>query len=233
MGASQPTGSAWSKRYDLWLELIAVLAIGVLPPLSIAIAEFVQPSRPLPYWLDSLNLIVKTSSVSFALLFLLRACGYSWAQFGIVKPRFGDVFWAVLLLGAVELLWKVSCHLLPMHELRATETLFPVPRIGFDLLLMVLKYASNGFSEELVCRACLITRLQLLTGSRTAAIVVSSACFAAYHLYYGGGWGLAYFFFVGVVFGISFMLIRRIFPLALGHTFCDIVPELRLMSDVG
>jgi len=90
---------------------------------------------------------------------------------------------------------------------------------------MLVKYASNSLSEELVCRVYLITRLGQLLSSRALAVALSAALFASYHIYYGP-LGMAHPFLMGLLFGCAFLWWRRFFPLFFAHVLCDIIPEV-------
>lgn len=90
-----------------------------------------------------------------------------------------------------------------------------------DYVALWLSFAATGFSEEVVCRAYLITRLERLRRSSAQAVVVSALLFASYHLYQGWHGGL-YALFVGLLYGCVFLLVRRVWPLAMGHILFNI-----------
>jgi membrane protease YdiL (CAAX protease family) len=90
---------------------------------------------------------------------------------------------------------------------------------------MLLKESANGFTEELVTRAYLITRLEVLLRSRMAAVFLSATAFASYHAYQGPA-GLVGAFLFGLAFGLAYLGVRRVWPLALGHALFDIHIEL-------
>lgn len=208
----------------LWWEVIAVLAIGVFPHLSSAIVWAFNTPQRLPYWFDSLDLTIRCICTSVAVLYLIHRSEEPLANFGLTRPRVKDVPLGLLLFLGSMLVWGLRSLFLPASNVRP-EWFFPEPRELMDYGLMVVKYAANGFTEELVTRAYLITRLEFLLKSRTKAVVVTSAAFASYHLYYGF-YDLTYVFMVGVLFGASYLVIRRIWPLAIGHMLCDILADL-------
>jgi len=102
---------------------------------------------------------------------------------------------------------------------------YPKPRLAVDHLLMIVKHAANGISEELVTRAYLISRLQQVLGSTTAAVVISAVFFASYHLYQGLS-GLVFVMMFGLAYGLVFVMIRRLWPLAFGHMAYNVYIEL-------
>src|SRR5262249_56919425 len=70
---------------------------------------------------------------------------------------------------------------LPIYDERAADR-FAVPATAIDYLLMVPKHAANGFAEELVMRAYLITRLARLLRSDLQSVFLSAFLFASYHV---------------------------------------------------
>jgi membrane protease YdiL (CAAX protease family) len=105
------------------------------------------------------------------------------------------------------------------------HALFSAPKTSVDYALMVPKFAANGFAEELVTRAYLISRLEVLLHSRASAVILAAACFTSYHIYAGFG-TLLFMFLFGLTYGGMYLLLRRIWPLALGHMLISIRLEL-------
>ncbi|MBI3721260.1 MAG: CPBP family intramembrane metalloprotease, partial [Fimbriimonas ginsengisoli] len=90
---------------------------------------------------------------------------------------------------------------------------------------MVLGHGASGFAQELVTRAYLVTRFELLLRSRAAAVLLSAALFAAYHGYQSTA-AVATAMAVGVAYGVAFLLVRRVWPLAIGHALYNIRLDL-------
>src|SRR5207302_51457 len=107
------------------------------------------------------------------------------------------------------------------------EGIYPLPQTAIDYLWMAAKYAANGFAEELVTRAYLITRLERLLKSRLLAVALSALLFASYHVYYGFGGALIYVMAFGVMYSGLYVLIRRVWPFALAHMLVDVFNELQ------
>jgi membrane protease YdiL (CAAX protease family) len=90
------------------------------------------------------------------------------------------------------------------------------------VLLLVIAGCANGFAEELVMWAYLITRLQRLLSSTWAAVAVTTAMFASYHIYQGVG-GVISAAAGGIVYAIGFCWFRRPWPLCFAHAAQDIL----------
>ena len=123
-------------------------------------------------------------------------------------------------------LWVGIAPLVP-DDFVNDDNLFPLPRSVTDYFWMTGKHVANGFAEELVMRAYLITRLERLLGSGSLAVLVSSLLFASYHIYYGPGVTLIHAVLFGLAFGGLYLLLRRVWPLALAHALINISNELQ------
>lgn len=206
-----------------WGEVAAVLAVGVVPNLYTAVLYRVRPVPPRPFWEDVLSLSVTTALTTFVTLYLISRSGEPWERFGIVRPRLTDLLYA----GGMAL-WAVSiARLVPYswYDDGPTHDPFPHPESGLDLWLLAVGQVSSALSEEIVTRAYLIKRLSILLRSRAEAILVAAALFASYHLY--GGFGhVVYTFLFGCAYGLAFLFLRRVWPLALGHATYNVLLEL-------
>lgn len=209
----------------IWGEVCAVLAIGVVPYILYAgISLRLPPSIPLPYWLDAIQATVMSGCTIFVTLYLIHRSGESWGRFGMPPPKPRDGLLGIGMLFAGVALW-FCFGLVPWVMGATSDYQFPQLDRPMDYALMVLKYGLSAFSEELVTRAYLITRLEHLLRSRGAALMLSAALFATYHGYQGVT-GLVYTMAFGLVYGLAFLLIRRIWPLAVGHALFNIYLEL-------
>jgi membrane protease YdiL (CAAX protease family) len=209
----------------IWLEVLAVLAIGVLPNLALAIvsAIYAAPSN-LPYWVGSMELTLRCTGVSFAVLYLISRSGEPWSTFGLAVPRVSDLLLGLLISFVYFALWNRVFPILPTDLVEHVGTL-PFPLSPTDFIMMFVSHAANGFTEELVVRAYLITRLVRLLNSKLNAITLSAFVFASYHVYYDPGGGLIFILLVGFVYGGIYLVLRRIWPLALGHMLVNIFIE--------
>jgi membrane protease YdiL (CAAX protease family) len=207
---------------EVWWEVMAVLAIGVLPPLTSAIVAANVPVKP-PYWLHSLSLCLHSAGVSFAVLYVISRSGEPWSSFGLAHPKPRDLVFGLLLALIGWALWERFGPLLDDYAADA-NTFFFWPQSGADYAWMVVRQAANGFAEELVVRAYLITRLTRLMKSPALAVLFSTLAFASYHLHYGPG-GLALVALMGLAYGGIYLLIRRVWPFALGHMLFNMFLE--------
>ena len=132
----------------------------------------------------------------------------------------GDIGWlsdgvlALLPFFAAVFAWRVSSAL----PLPADETAFPAvsPAGRAEWALLVVRSVVGAYAVELVTRAYLVTRLTTVFRSRGGAVVAAAACFAAYHLHLGLE-GVIEAFVRGLAFGVAYLLLPRVWPLAFGH----------------
>ena len=88
-------------------------------------------------------------------------------------------------------------------------------------VLLAVAFA-NGWAEEVIVVAFLMTRLRQLRWSPVAALVASSVLRGLYHLYQGFGAGLGNIV-MGLVFGYVWQRTGRLWPLVVAHGVIDAV----------
>lgn len=209
----------------IWGEVCAVLAVGVVPHILFAgVTLRLPPSLPPPYWLNAIQLTVISGCTIFVTLYLIHRSGESWERFGMPRPSLWDVLLGVGLLFMSEALW-FCCGVVTWGIGATSDYQFPRLEKPADYSLIVLKYGLSAFSEELVTRAYLVTRSEHLLRSRGAAVLLSAALFATYHGYQGVA-GLVDTMAMGLVYGAAFLLLRRVWPLAIAHALNNIWWEL-------
>ncbi|HEX3128038.1 MAG TPA: CPBP family intramembrane glutamic endopeptidase [Thermoanaerobaculia bacterium] len=220
---------------ELWLEVVAVVFIGVLPDLWNTVGYLVtKPAGPHSFNAHEAYLVFRSVQVSWLVLYLVSRSQEPWSRFGIVQPRlirdslaafgalmaayFGYAIYASMAMAAfsTEAVRQDTSHL--------TE-LFQAPTVPEQTLLVIVAAALNGFAEELVMRGYLIPRFEHLLGSTAKAVVLSALLFASYH-FYQGFFGAGSALVIGLVFGTIFGWTRRLWPVAAAHALLDISSRL-------
>ena len=124
--------------------------------------------------------------------------------------------YAVWILGVERRFITASQHAVQQAELSRQ---FFASRVTISLVLFMV---INGFFEELIVRAFVITELRHLTGSAAIAIATSVAIQFSYHLYQGVPAAVSYIP-VFLIFSIYYQRTNRIFPVALAHVVMDFI----------
>jgi membrane protease YdiL (CAAX protease family) len=228
-----------------WTEIFVVLALGVVPDVAYAIHRATsRAAGDDAGWgysgVDSaaVYLLVRSLQVSLPLLYILRLAHEPLSRFGIVRPRLRDAAWGALIWLAGTLAyyaawfptWWVLRSLLPTDWYAdiyrsALDPAAPGLRLPGGWMTwgaLIVMSAANGFAEELVMRAYLMTRLRQLTRNWVMPLLVSAALFAAYHAYQGAA-GVIGSAVIGLVYGAAFIVLRRFWPLAFAHALADVV----------
>ncbi|MBN9120266.1 MAG: CPBP family intramembrane metalloprotease [Planctomycetes bacterium] len=217
-----PTGRA------VWWEVAAVMAVSTVPAMTgglVSLCDPVPPAAvpPLPYWLGSVYLVVISGCTILVTLYLIGRSGESWERFGLAPPRVLDAPLGAFLLVVALVVWS-RVPPIPDFGVR-TGGQFVGPHGPGEYALMVVKYALAGFAEELVTRAYLLTRLTVLLRSRAEAVLFAALVFAACHAYQGPV-GVVHSFVFGVTYGVIFLALGRVWPLAVGHALYNIRLEI-------
>ena len=215
------------SRRELWLEVCAVLAVGVIPNLVGAIASLNQPpGTPQAYWLDTFQLTITSACTIFVTVYLIHRSGEPQSRFGLGPLSGWDVPLTLLLLILTESIWNaMASAIVHMRFVEETPAFFAHPKSLAEYAMMVLKYLVAAFAEEIVTRGYLIARLKVLLRSPSQAVLVAALLFASYHSYQGVI-GTAYAFAFGLAFGVAFLLIGRVWPLAFAHALYDMRIDL-------
>ncbi len=206
----------------LWMEVLAVLCLAYVPYMfGILAVSNGWASYSTSFVFRELDWIVTALRVSLPVLVFMALATEPWSSFGIVRPRWiADILLGCAIwLGNLAVYYFVTCPPTPsMLDAYATVQLthgHGLARISAHVLFLVACVASAS-CEELVMRGYLITRFERLFRSTSAAVLVSSALFASYHLYQGihGVIGAA---ITGLVYATAFCSVRRLWPVCVAH----------------
>jgi uncharacterized protein len=108
------------------------------------------------------------------------------------------------------------------HKIGVNATLEAVsyPDYWYRVPYLLLSAFQNGFSEEIIVVAFLLTRLRQLGWRDEVALGTSAVFRGSYHLYqgWGGFFGNAV---MGLIFGWWFQRTRRVLPLVIAHFLLD------------
>ena len=174
-----------------------------------------------------LVLIVDALEVSFPVLIILALTREPWPSFGIVRPRWiadtllGGLIW----LADIAVYYFVASPRSPsmLDALTTVQSTHwgGLARIPAHVLFLVA-CAASAFSEELVMRGYLIAQIRTSSPLHVGRRGCFHALFASYHLYQGthGVIGAAV---TGLVYGVAFCSLRRLWPVFVAHTLHNYV----------
>jgi membrane protease YdiL (CAAX protease family) len=151
-------------------------------------------------------------------LFLLIIIGLTGPlpEFGLRRPRLSDLLHALLLLGALLALGLTISRLWPeggsgLGELYADQE---APFVTASLI--ALFSIAVGYREELFYRAYIMHSLRARGASPSAAVLLSTALFAAGHAYQGAA-GMASSALLGLALALAYSKGVRLHALAWAH----------------
>lgn len=156
-------------------------------------------------------------------LYLLWRSGFGPSAIGLGRLRWrSDVLGGLGLAALIGLpglaLYMAARHLglsVSVVPTELNDTWWRIP------VLLAMAFA-NGWAEEVIVVAFLITRLRQLNVNPLAAVLASSILRGVYHLYQGYGAGLGNIA-MGLVFGYVWLRTRRLWPLIIAHGLIDAV----------
>lgn len=134
------------------------------------------------------------------------------------------------LIGANALLWVLQLVLLDTAPESLPGFAQMLPETDTERMVWLLLAVTVAFSEEMVFRGYLLTRISRLSrGHLWLAAIISSAAFASGHLYQGVG-GFILVFIYGLLFVGLFAVTGSLYPGIIAHFIQDalvvIVPSL-------
>jgi membrane protease YdiL (CAAX protease family) len=212
-------------------ELVAVLAIGVIPYCCGSCVLLSRLDEPAPavqrQWVDKVYDITRWSCVTTAVLFVIYRTGEPFSQFGLTRPRWLDLPIGCCLFGFFVLTCSLLTPLFDPAMFRPGNVAQP-PLHALDCILIVMWAIAGVLSEEVVNRSYLVTRLEHLSHSKGVALVLSSMFFASYHIYQGLP-GLCIVFVFGLQAAGCFLYTRRIWPVVTGHLLYNLRIDFQIL----
>ena len=209
------------SAYTAVVSLIEAVLLG-LSGQKVALNRKLSPIDLINF---ALNLASVFQLVAWGLLalYLLWRSGSSPARIGLGRFR-----WRPDLLGGLGLAALIGVPGLGLY-LAGRALGIGVAVVPSELghtwwripVLLAVAFA-NGWAEEIVVVAFLVTRLRQLGMSPAKAVIVSSLLRGAYHLYQGFGAGIGNVA-MGLVFGFTWWRTRRLWPLIIAHGLIDAV----------
>jgi membrane protease YdiL (CAAX protease family) len=218
------------SQRELWLETAVVLVVAVVPTVFNAFTALIWPGgrQPRTSIDDSLYFLVYALGPSVLVLYLINRSGEAPVRFGLVRPLwFRDIAGALGLFAVHWVLWQMLAIRFEslfdaMDKLVPVEAKdsVPTPHGLIQHVLVGVSCAAIGFCEEIVTRGYLLTRFEQLFNSTWKSVASTAFLFALWHVYQGMT-GFVYAGLLGLLFGVVFCWIRRIWPLAICHALLD------------
>ncbi|MEE9553495.1 MAG: type II CAAX endopeptidase family protein [candidate division Zixibacteria bacterium] len=128
----------------------------------------------------------------------------------------------IFFIGAWGLMVLIKSSIIRSGYIPETDFLRLMPATAIEGGLWALLSAGAAFSEELIFRGFVITRLKRITGKFWIGAVLGSLAFSMGHLYQGMA-GVLLTFIYGMLFAGLFAARRSVFPCVVAHFLQDII----------
>jgi membrane protease YdiL (CAAX protease family) len=156
-------------------------------------------------------------------VYLLWRSGFGPERIGLGPPRWRpDVLGGLGLAALVGLPGLALYQLARIVGLNASVEPAELYDTWWRIPVLLCTAFANGWAEEVIVVAFLLTRLRQLRVNPLAAVVASSVLRGAYHLYQGFGAGLGNLA-MGLVFCYVWQRTGRLWPLIIAHGLIDSV----------
>jgi membrane protease YdiL (CAAX protease family) len=227
-------------RGQIAMEIAVVMLLSVVPNLFQSGMSFWMHESGAEVWgFSSLMLqgIFSSAQVVAPVLYIIWRGGEGWTPFGMPSFRWTDAATGAGLYVVYFLIYYAAW--IAIYRIFGTELLnaissdaadrspFTGPTTRLHLILLVAGSLANGFCEELVVRAYLFRRIGQLGGNGLAALLITTILFAGYHLYQGWA-GVINALVCGLVFGVAYLIWRRLWIVAIAHAVADFMAFLMM-----
>jgi membrane protease YdiL (CAAX protease family) len=228
------------QRRELRIEIVVVLAVTFGLSAYTALLELIEavllglagrrvalnPRRSVFDLIDlGLNLAVVFQLIAWGALgvYLLWRSGFGPAQIGLGRLRWrSDVLGGIglaALIGLPGLGLYVAARVLGLSASVEPAELYDT---WWRIPVLLIAAFANGWAEEVIVVAFLLTRLRQLRVNPVVALLAASLLRGAYHLYQGFSAGLGNVA-MGLVFGYVWRRTGRLWPLIIAHGVIDSV----------
>jgi membrane protease YdiL (CAAX protease family) len=177
-------------------------------------------------WLDLLfylaDIVTGLAPAFLAIVLLLRSPGGPGFGIGLDRLRFRELLHGLGFAALIGLPGLGLVYVARKLGLNAEIVVTDFPDVWYRVPTLILEAFQQGFAEEVIVAAYVLTRLRQLGWSNSRALVAGSVLRGSYHLYqgYGGFFGNAV---MGLIFGWWFQRTRRVWPLIIAHFVIDAV----------
>ena len=155
-------------------------------------------------------------------LYLLWRSGFGPSAVGLRRPRRADLLSGMALAALIGLPGLALYAAARVLGLSAAVVPSQLSDTWWRVPVLIAAAFANGWAEEVIVVAYLITRLRQLGMGDGRAILCSSLLRGTYHLYQGFGAGLGNLA-MGLVFGYVWRRTNRLWPLIIAHGLIDTV----------
>lgn len=228
------------QRHALWIEIVVVLAVtfglsaytsilDLIEAILLNLAAQTVALNPRLSPFDLINLGLYIARVAQLAGWGALGVYLLWRSgFGLNKIGLGQLRWRSDVLGGVGLAALIGLPGLGLYiAARALGMNVSVVPSALDdtwwrIPMLIAVAFANGWAEQVIVVAFLLTRLQQLKVNPIVALVGPSLLRGAYHLYQGFGAGLGNLA-MGLVFGYIWQRTGRLWPLVIAHGLIDTV----------
>lgn len=209
------------SAYTAILDLVEAVLLG-LAGQTVALNPRRSPFDLIDLGLN-LAVVFQLVAWGFLGLYLLWRSGFSPSAIGLGRPR-----WRPDMLGGLGLATLIGVPGLALYlaarvlGLSASVVPSELNDTWWRIPVLILVSFANGWAEEIIVVAFLLTRLQQLRVTPLTALLLSSLLRGIYHLYQGFSAGVGNFA-MGLVFGYMWQRTGRLWPLIAAHGIINTV----------
>jgi membrane protease YdiL (CAAX protease family) len=234
------------RRDRLGLEVLAVVGVTFGSSGIYALLEFIRDQIKINHgfgfknvatapikssesqyqWLDLLfqiaGIVTGLLPAFLAIVLLMRSPGGRGLGIGLDRLRRSEVAQGAGFAALIGIPGLAFVYFARKLGLNAQIVVTNLPDVWYRIPTLLLDAFQQGFAEEIVVAAYVLTRLRQLGWTNSRALAAASVLRGSYHLYQGYG-GFVGNLVMGLIFGWWFQRTQRVWPLVIAHVLIDAV----------
>jgi len=222
---------AWRRACEVALVLWVAFGLSIFHSLQLLSEGATVADWPSSFaWTNEVWDICRKAASLLLLGYVLYLNGCRFSDLGFTWNRWQCAMALPLIVG-ITVAYLVWLPLVSWATAFAAGFHFPAPDLGpyfygeRILFISVFAAVTNGFFEELIVRAYLMTQLERLWRSKLLAAAASVIVQVSYHFYQGTPAALGHIAAFSIM-ALYYSRTRRILPVALAHVFLDLLPMI-------
>lgn len=217
-------------KKDTGIEITAVILLtvgrAIINNLAVKFWLGDLPVRPFGYF--QFTECLRGIFLAGLVLFVVWLKKESWTEIGLTTTiPVKDLMVALLLIFTTTLIWILfasTIESLRLYVFQKPPIPFASASTTVDWLWICVTAIIVGFGEELLIRGYLLSCL-LRVCRPLSSVIYSSLVFSVWHISQGL-FMLAHTFIWGLVYGWTFIKIRRLYPFVLAHAINNVIAYL-------
>lgn len=222
-----------SKEFLIIIGFPILYILFCASPFALKLFDSHQSDYYIPVW----SIIIALHWISiYAVYVVLKEQGKTFKDIGYKLSKKGTIIFiscfilvSLIVLGFTE--FTLDGVVISNSKLNKLPSL--IPKTTIERLFFILLVFSTGFCEEIVYRGFAINVLQKAGINKWIALVIAAVIFVGIHGYQGYSNRFIFLVTGGIVFGIIFIVSKRLIPSIILHLLINLISMMAILQLVN